>query len=332
MTQETADRRAKVLYLITKATWGGAQRYVYDLATHLPRERFEPIVAYGVPGKLSSDLHAHGIETHELPSLGRDVAIISDIKGLIEIWRCIGQARPDVLHLNSSKAAALGALVGRLRSLRRIVFTVHGWPFKEDRAALSRALIWLVSWLTALMSHVVIAVSRDDMARGSRMPLIGKKMRLVHNGIELPMRLGSGAVIRSAFPAGATILGNIGELTRNKNQMALIERASADASLCVALVGEGEDRAALEEAILARGLSSRVKLFGFMPAADVLRGFDRFALTSRKEGLPYVLLEAKAAGLPIDANRVGGVSDILDGDLNDFSLSRMLERTIPLYR
>ena len=51
----------KILFVITKATWGGAQRYVFDLATHLPPEQFEVMVAYGEKGKLAADLEAaHG--------------------------------------------------------------------------------------------------------------------------------------------------------------------------------------------------------------------------------------------------------------------------------
>ena len=99
----------------------------------------------------------------------------------------------------------------------------------------------------------------------------------------------------------------------------------------IAIVGEGEDRQKLEGLIQAYNLQSRVKLFGFIPAAEVLRGFDTFALPSLKEGLPYVLLEAKAVGLPIVANRVGGVSEILDKPLSDFSLEQMVQKTIALY-
>src|SRR3989344_4619085 len=125
--------RKKVLYLITKANWGGAQRYVFDLATHLSAEQFEVVVAYGEKGRLPNDLTARNVKTYEIPSLGRDVAVVSDIKSFFGILRCIRATRPDVIHLNSSKAAALGALAARIAGVPKIIFTVHGWPFGEKR-------------------------------------------------------------------------------------------------------------------------------------------------------------------------------------------------------
>ena len=96
-------QKKKILYIITKATWGGAQRYVYDLATRLPKDRFEPVIAYGQAGKLSEDLAIAGIQTYEVLSLGRDVAPLSDITSFFKILKGIRRGRPDVVHLNSSK-------------------------------------------------------------------------------------------------------------------------------------------------------------------------------------------------------------------------------------
>ncbi len=323
--------RKKVLYVITKANWGGAQRYVYDLATHLPPDEYEPAVAYGVRGALVDKLEAAHVRTTQLPSLGRDVALISDVKSFFELWRCIRAEKPDLVHLNSSKAAALGAVAARLSGVQRIIFTVHGWPFGEERNAASRALIWLISWLTALFSHQVICVSEFDLRVARRMPLISRKAVRIYNGINLSMHFGSGEIVRNAFPTGAHITGTIGELTKNKNQIALIEQAKRRSDMYVAIVGEGEDRAMLEQKIRESGLADRVKLFGFLPATEVLKGFDVFALPSLKEGLPYALLEAKLAGLPIEAKKVGGVSEILGDQIEEFSLGRMLRDTIATY-
>lgn len=321
----------KILYVITKANWGGAQRYVFDLATSLPKEEFEVAVAFGQPGLLAQKLQEAGVATRPIQSLQRDVSAWADIKSFFELYWLFLKESPDVVHLNSSKAGAVGAWAAWLAGVRRIVFTAHGWPFRERRSAPARAALWLASWCTALASSAVICVSEHDLAQAKRMPFVGSKAVRVHNGIG-PMALGSGEAIRAAFPSGARITGTIGELTRNKNHIALIERARRDRDTYVAIVGEGELRGALESKIREYRLEDRVKLFGFMPASEALRGFDIFALPSLKEGLPYVLLEAKQAGLPIEANRVGGIPEILDAqDMSGFSLERMVRKTAELY-
>jgi len=325
--------KKKILFVITKSNWGGAQRYVYDLATALSKEEFEVGVAFGQPGLLAKKLEEAQITTYPIASLQRDVSVIADVKSFFELLRLFRAQNFAVVHLNSSKAAGVGALAARLAGVQKIIFTAHGWPFWEQRNPVSRSLIYLFSWLTALLSHKVIVVSDYDLSVAKRMPFVGHKTTRIYNGIDLKSSLGEAAVVRHSFPAGARITGTIGELTKNKNQIALIEQAANDSEMYVAIVGEGEDRLYLNKKIEEHGLQARVKLFGFMPAYEVLRGFDVFALPSLKEGLPYVLLEAKAAGLPIVANRVGGVGEILDAkDMSEFSLGRMVEKTIVLYR
>jgi len=177
----------KVLYLITKATWGGAQRYVFDLVTNLPKEKFEPVVAYGTEGKLARDLPAAGIKVRRLRSLARDIALFSDIQSFFEILKVIRKNRPDVVHLNSSKAAAFGALAARIAGVPKIIFTVHGWPFKERKNILWRTFVYAASWLTALLSHEIVVVSGTDEQLGIRMWGVSKKIRFIPLGLE-PLR------------------------------------------------------------------------------------------------------------------------------------------------
>ncbi|MCX6787543.1 MAG: glycosyltransferase [Candidatus Kaiserbacteria bacterium] len=322
----------KVLFVITKSNWGGAQRYVYDLATALPKNEYAIQVAFGQPGMLAQKLHAAEIATHPIASLQRDVSVIADVKSFFELLQIFRTENPDIVHLNSSKAGGVGALAARIAGVPRIVFTAHGWPFWEQRSPISRGLIYLFSWMTAILSHKVIVVSNYDLSVARKMPFVGHKTVRIYNGIDMHTPLHSAEVIRGAFPKGMSITGTVGELTRNKNQIALIEEAKKNPDMFVAIVGDGEDRLYLLKKIEEYGLKERVKLFGFMPASDVLRGFDVFTLPSLKEGLPYVLLEAKAAGLPIIANRVGGVGEILDAkNMEEFSLDRMMQNTIAVY-
>ncbi len=320
----------KILYVITKSNWGGAQRYVFDLATSLPHDQFEVVVALGGSGILKTKLEASGIRTIPLSSMQRDVSFFAEEKAIRELSRLFKKEKPDVVHLNSSKAGGLGAFAARLAGVPKIIFTAHGWPFWEQRNFVARGLIRYFSWLTSFFSHTTIVISDFDKNVAVHMPFVKKKITRIYNGIG-PMDFGSGDIIRSAFPTGVHIMGTIGELTHNKNQRVLIEEAKNDSSMYVAIVGEGELRTELEGKIKEYGLGDRVKLFGFLPARDVLKGFDTFVLPSLKEGLPYVLLEARAAGLPIVANRVGGVGEILDNPNQDFTLERMVLETSALY-
>src|SRR3990167_5967218 len=268
--------KKKILFLVTKSNFGGAQRYVFDLATHLPKDRFECVVLCGAAqgtssaGPLVERLTQAGIRTVFVPKLNRDIAG-SDITAYKAIARVIREERPDVIHLNSSKAGGLGALAARLAGVPKIIFTVHGWPFGEKRNIPAKILIWKISWLTALLSHAVICVSDYDLNLAQRMPFVGRKATRIYNGIG-PMQFGSGDIVRSAFPAGAKITGTVGELIKNKNQIALLEQAKSDPGMYVAIVGEGEDRPMLEQKIREYGLRERVKLFGYVPASDALKG------------------------------------------------------------
>jgi len=297
--------RKKILFLITKATWGGAQRYVYDLATNVPQADFEPIVAFGQSGRLTSMLAEKGIGAHQIPALGRDIAIVSDISSFFQILICLWREKPDVVHLNSSKAAALGAIAARIAGVPKIIFTVHGWPFNEQRGAIVRAFIYYVSMFTVLLSHAVIVVSKSDEVPVRHMKKMREKIHYIPIGIQPPELLPRDEA--SAFFSLSTTaprIGTIAELTPNKGlryaieAVAILKEQRVDVSYCI--IGDGEGRERLQALAREFEVADRVSFAGFIPdASKYLRAFDVFLLPSIKEGMPYVLLEAAAAGLPI---------------------------------
>jgi len=333
------NRKKKLLYLITKSNWGGAQKYVYELASTLANE-YDVVVAFGgggvlgteAPGMLKTKLDAVGIRTIFVPELTRDVSPLRELRAVfVALLGLFHAERPDILHVNSSKAGGEGAFAARLAGIPQIVYTVHGLPENESRPFIQKVFIRIATWLTFTLVHRVITITESDYKRARSYARSKEKVHLIYNGIA-PMQFGDGEIIRKAFPPGVKITGTIGELTKNKNQKVLIEEANTHPDMYVALVGDGEERKNLEQLIARYGLQERVKLFGFLPAKEVLKGFDVFALPSIKEGLPYVLLEARMAGLPIVANRVGAVAEILDADdLSEFTLEKMIAKTREVY-
>src|SRR3989344_8990682 len=108
------EDRKKVLFLITKGNFGGAQRYVYDLATSLPKSKFEAVVAFGEGEELKALLEQAGIRTIQIEKLIREVKTFDEFKVCKNLIELIKRERPDIIHLNSSKMGGIGAVAGRL--------------------------------------------------------------------------------------------------------------------------------------------------------------------------------------------------------------------------
>ncbi len=326
---DTVQEPKKIIYAITKSNRGGAQRYVYDLATSLPRS-YAPTVLLGGVGPLKRHLEEARIPVVSLPGLDRDVRFLKDISVFFALLREFRRRKPDIVHLNSSKIGGLGALAARLASVQHIIFTAHGWAFNEKRPAIQKAVIKFVYWITIILSTKTIAVS-EQMRRDVRsFPFVQRKIYVVHNGIApTPLLARADAVsglqkiakgMRQTPGESTLAIGVLSELHHVKGLDVLIDAVAAlvkeGRRLLVVIMGEGDERASLERLIEARGLKHVVYLPGYVEdAARYLRAFDIFALPSRSEGFSFAILEAGSAKLPVVASRVGGIPEIItDGD------------------
>lgn len=319
--------KKKVLYLITKSNWGGAQRYVFDLATNLP-PAYEPVVALGGGGVLIERLETAGIRVIRIPGLQRDISPKKELQSTRAIARIIKQERPDVLHINSSKAGGIGTLLGRWYRVPRIIFTAHGWAFNEDRSWFSRQMIACLHWLTVISSHATIAVSHG-LKQQLRWPGAQRKMHVIHPGRDMPHVIPHALArqqLIDRYPQLAPYqndiwIGTIAELHPIKRHHVTID-ALADLvvkhpHLRYIVFGEGEERASLEALIRERHLEQHVFLLGHHTgAAELLPAFDMFVLASKSESYGYVLVEAGLARLPIVATRTGGITDLITHEEN----------------
>ena len=157
------NRRMKILYLVTKSNWGGAQKYVYDLALSFAAKGHDVTVAFGGQGELARKLVDAGIRTVSIDSLARDINLTKELKSTLLLYRLIKKESPDIIHSNSSKAGGIGSLLGRFLGVPLVVVTIHGAPFREERSFMIRGLIYLFTWMTSLLAHKVIAVSKQEV-------------------------------------------------------------------------------------------------------------------------------------------------------------------------
>lgn len=317
----------KILYIITKSNWGGAQAYVYTLATHAKSSGADVVVALGGTGTagaeaglLASRLQEAGIRTVFISTFTRDIRMLREFSLLSELQRVIRSEKPDIVHLNSSKAGGVGALASRLERVPCIIFTSHGLAYDEDKGLFTRTFRWLSTWATILLTHATILISSDTYARASALPFCKKKVHLIYNGLRplplWPRREARKQLVPHA-PRGHVWIGTVAELTPNKALDTLVSAAanlkSRGYTFTLVLIGEGEERATLAKLIADAKLEDSVHMLGFVPdAGNLLAAFDIFALVSTKEGLPYVLLEAGQAGCAVVGTRIAGTTDIID--------------------
>ena len=108
------EKKRKIIYLVTRSEWGGAQEYIYNLTVNLDKNQFEVLVLAGEgDGRLFDKLKSAGIPCQKLKHLKRAVSPLSDFLALKEIVSIYKKEEPDIIHLNSSKAGFLGSLAAK---------------------------------------------------------------------------------------------------------------------------------------------------------------------------------------------------------------------------
>ena len=324
----TEDKKKKIIYVITKGNWGGAQRYVYDLATAGKEADFDVSVAIGEGGLLNKKLEAGSIPVLAIQKLKRDVHLLGDIQVVWNLFLIFRKEKPDIVHLNSSMAGAIGALAGRLARVPNIIFTSHGWPFNELRPWWQKIAFYCIQWATIILAHTTIAVSHETKKQIAFLPFMKNKITVIPNGIKtlsFESRESARTHLASKNPLllkmmakEALWVGTIAELHKTKGLSYAIDaikkyKEHSAKPLVYVIIGEGEESKNLEKQIQELNLQEHVFLAGFVPdASRLLSAFDIFLLSSLSEAFCYVLLEAGQAGLPAIATKVGGIPEIID--------------------
>lgn len=333
---ESAEiKKKKILFCITKSNWGGAQKYVYNLATSISPEKYEIAVVLGGNGRLKEKLETTEIRTISISALKRDVGIINDIISFFALIKIFKNEKPDIIHLNSSKIGGIGGLAGRIAGIKKIIFTAHGWAHNEDRSLIQKVIIVVMHFFTVLFSHSTIVVSEKLKTQLIGKNLVGKKITTIHNSIgqiEFMEKEKAQQELREKFlPQSESFsnrlkenplwIGTISELHKNKGLSYAIEAVKrcleaeipSLKNIIFIVMGEGEERKNLEEIIKKNRLEDFVFLAGNVEnASSYLKALDIFTLTSITEALPGALLEAGKAEIPIIASNVGGIPEIID--------------------
>jgi glycosyltransferase involved in cell wall biosynthesis len=298
----------RIAFCITDLDPGGAERALVQLVTRLDRSRWEPAVfCLAGPGALAGEMRAAGIK---VVCLG--ARHWTSIGVLWRLSRELRDFRPAILQTLLFHANLAGRIAG---SLTRIGKIVSGIRVAEKR---SRVPLWFDRWTNWLVNTNVCvsqAVADFSIAEARLSP---KKIVVIPNGVDVARFANARLAELSAFgiPQGSQVLLTVGRLDRQKGLHDLIDAAALVApthhQVHFLLVGEGPERTGIEQLIRDKGLVDRVHFAGWRAdIPELLAAGYTLVLSSHWEGLPNVVLEAMAAGLPVVATCVEGAAELV---------------------
>jgi L-malate glycosyltransferase len=303
-----------VLMVASSAGFGGGERNLLDLARATCARGWNVAVALPAEGRLSALLDDAGIAWHEMPP--------DAIGGTRALRRLYAEAEPDIVHAHGLRAS-LPARLARVGAPRRLVYSMHGLHYLHYPSALKRAAFQTGERLLRPLADRFVCVSEADLAAAiAARVVVERRAVVIRNGVPAPA-LPDRAVARASL--GLDERPAVLSLTRLEPEkgvdvlLATAEHVRAqgiDARFLVA--GEGSQRETAEAIVRDKGLDA-VELLGFRSdIGTLLAAADVFLLTSRWEGLPYTVLEAMAAGLPVIAPAVGGVPEAVEDGVTGF--------------
>ncbi len=295
-----------IFQVITRCELGGAQSVVVSLANLLCREHKVVVIAGEGDGKMF-DLLDERVTVERCSTLRRELSPINDMKTVWTLRRLYQKYRPDVVHLHSSKAGMLGRLAF---PKRRIVFTVHG--FDSIRLRFRNFLI--IERLMQRNCTAIVGVSKYD-ERNMKSERIWHNVSYIHNGIPIA-KVDENLSWNIPSRYSKKILC-IARLAPPKRVDLFIETAQLLPEYAFIWIGNMEE---------VKEKPENVFFLGNIPDAGRYNALaDVFMLPSNYEGLPMVILEAMSYGLPVVASDVGGIHEIIENDVNGYTLENKAE-------
>ncbi len=313
--------------LVMEATIGGTRRHIVDVARGLSRRGVETHLvasAERVPAFRAdlAGLARDGVHVREIPMV-REIRPGVDFRHHQALVSLLHQIRPDVVHTHSSKAGVLGRTAALRTKIGRLVHTPHTFAFLFGAmfSPTKRALFRRIEAFLGARTDRTIAVSESEAETIRAAKIVApERVRVVPNGIDPTRWTGAAAADRAALgvPEGAPCAVVAGLLNAAKGQDVALEALARPGleELHVLFAGDGELRAELEEQARRLGVAKRAHFLGWRDDVPALFGAADFVLVpSRWEGLPYVVLEAGAAGRPVVGTKVDGVRELVsEGD------------------
>lgn len=309
----------KICYIITDLDFGGAERQLVDIAIRMrSKGHVVSIISMLKPVAFVEELSKGGVDIYTL-NMVRGKAKFNDYIDAIKIIRNIN---PEIIHSHMVHANILSRLLKPLTGFKKTICTAHNT--NEGGYILDFAYK-----LTDFLSDINTQVSHQGLNRYINEKIFRKKYNSFYmpNGVSL-------SKFRTDTKGRVTVRKElsidddvflwvaIGRIEDQKNYPLLIDSfkkiVNTNPNNKLIIVGKGYLSVEIEKLIESNGLQDSIKMLGLRTdICDILNASDAYIMSSSWEGMPIVILEASAVGLPIVSTDVGGIKDII-GDFGFF--------------
>jgi len=314
---------------------GGADENTLFTMEGLNKEKYEIDLITGeeVDESVFDKVKNNNFNIIQIKGLKWKLNFLYDPIVLIKLINLIGKNHYDIVHTHTTKAGILGRIAARIAGVPIIVHGLHGSTFEAFDSSLLNRLLFLFERLTGRFTDAYISVSKllskKYIEKG-----IGKKgsYHTVYSGMELRTFYSAREKIdcrkkRKELGIGLEdfVIGNVGRLETRKGHEFLIDafknlaEKQKEDQVKLLIIGDGNKREYLESHVKELSLEGKVIFTGYRKDVEELMAvMDIFVLSSLREGLPRVLVQAAAVGMPSIAFNVDGVPEIIRDNCNGF--------------
>jgi glycosyltransferase involved in cell wall biosynthesis len=314
----SSDQPLRILHAV-RAPVGGIIRHILDVANgQADRGHLVGIVADSLTGGERADAAFAEIAprlklgVHRIPI--RREPHPTDLFAWMRFAALVGKLKPDILHGHGAKAGAFVRLKGSSKDTIR-VYTPHGGSLHYPPATVKGAFYSRLE--RALMNRTDLFLFESAFARNTYQRIVGKPVghvKCVFNGVT------AGEFDPVTLADDATDIAYVGEFRHIKGADLLIDavaRLRANGRpVTLTLAGDGEETATLKTQIERLDLGDAVRFIGHVKARYGFSKGRLLVVPSRGDSMPYVVIEAAAAGVPMVAANVGGIPEIFDSYTN----------------
>lgn len=305
----------KILYVVLGTNLNGTERYVVDIARNLPKDKYDVCIATPMKSNLSKFL-----EKFQVKEFVFDNGTVSgfSLKGIVNIFKFIYKQKIDIVHSNSG---ILPCIIGKVFFNKVCFETRHGLFYTKKQLKNLSFKRKIVEYLKQYFVNYEIAISENDKKMMNKyFGIRNRKIKLIYNGIAMedfiPFRKSSDYSNDNKLK-----LVNVGRMTFQKAQDVLLDSVNLlkknYQNFSLTIIGEGKEKNNLLKYVKENSLENFVNIEYYKEDIfDYLRNFDILILSSRFEGIPYIMLESMAIGLPVIVTDVGGISNVIKNDIN----------------